>query len=196
MTQNLKIFKRTFKILLIGFLLWFFGVFFQLPLIPFIETDFVLNGTSQIFEKGVELQQTNKVTIKLEIPNYFPEKEQCFDTWFSSKDGQHTLTVSDFTISVFNKNGTETKKNNSSLFWDDGSSDETFKIDNYMIAKTNTTNNDKYVFFRSVFNVADKKEFIVHVKANFSVDGIQNNLEKKIAITKKHRLTWNKFRAH
>mgnify|MGYP003575478265 FL=1 len=196
MEKTLKILRRTFLAVSITFVLWLIGLFAQLPVIPFIETNYLLSETNDILSKGIELGRTDKLIIKLEIPDYYPEKDQCFDTWFSSRSGQHTLTVSDFSITVFDRNDSEISKQNSYLFWDNGSKDEAFKIENYVIAKLDTTFHNKYVFFRSVYNMADGKEFKVQIKANFILDGVNSDLDKRLSITKRHRLTWNKLRAH
>ena len=137
------------------------------------------------------------LNIKLEVPRYFPEKEQCFDTWFTSTKGQHTLTVSNFSISAFKTDNTKIEKSNSYLFWADGSKDETFSIHNYQVTKSDTFDSSKYVFFRSVFNL-DKaeSEFNILIKASYSFDNIADSVERKMSVIKKHRLTWDKLRAH
>jgi hypothetical protein len=106
------------------------------------------------------------------------------------------LTVHNFSINAFSSDNTEIKKTNSYLFWGDGSKDETFSIQNYELAKSDNYDSSKYVFFRSVFNVDKQREFFILIKANYSVDGASDSIEQRMSITKKHRLTWNKLRAH
>ena len=176
--------------------LWLVGLFAQLPLIPFIETDYILSETNDTLGKGVLLNEENGLNIKIEVPNYFPEKGQCFDTWFTSTNGQHTLTVSNYSIEAFTSDNTEIEKNNSYMFWDDGSKNETFSIQNYQIVKSDTVNNRKYVFFRSVFNIDNESDFSILIKAKYSLNNFADSIERKMSITKKHRITWDKLRAH
>ncbi len=188
--------KRTFQISCLICLLWIVGLLAQLPLIPFIETDYILKERNDTLGNGVLVKKNNELNIKIEIPNYFPEKEQCIDTWFTSAHGQHLLTVSNFSINVFSGDNTEIEKGQSYLFWDDGSKDETFSIHDYEISESITSERNKYVFFRSVFNIDKESNFYILIKANYSLDNIADSVERKMLITKKHRLTWNKFRAH
>ena len=176
--------------------LWIVGLFAQLPLIPFIETDYVLIETNDTLGKGVLVKEKSGLNIKVEVPSYFPEKEQCFDTWFTSTNGRHTLTVPNFSITALSSDNKEIFKSNSYLFWDDGSKDEAFSIDGYEISKSDSFDSSKYVFFRSVFDVAQERDFVVLIKAKYSVDNVSDSVERKMSIIKKHRLTWNKLRAH
>jgi hypothetical protein len=176
--------------------LWIVGLFAQLPLIPFIETDYILSETNDTLGKGVLVKEENGLNIKIEVPSYFPEKEQCFDTWFTSTKGQHILSVSNFSIKAFRSDNSEIIKGSSYLFWDSDGKDETFSIDDYEIAKSDTFDKSKYAFFRSEFNVDKESDFSLLIKATYSLDDIQGSVERKMSITKKHRLTWNKLRAH
>ena len=192
----MKMIVRTFQVLFLIFVVWFIGLFFQLPIIPWIETDYILTGTNQKFSDGIVLTQKNEVELKIEIPNEFNEENQCFDTWFKSKKGNHNLTVKNISIkAVDNKNG-DIRPINSYLFWDNGSKDETFEIRNYELSQSDTIENEKYVFFRTVINANKYDNFSVNVKANFEIDNRTDSLNKILTINKKKRLTWNKFRVH
>ena len=98
--------------------LWLVGLFAQLPLIPFIETDYILSETNDTLGKGVLLNEENGLNIKIEVPNYFPEKGQCFDTWFTSTNGQHTLTVSNYSIEAFTSDNGKLPQKQYGLFVD------------------------------------------------------------------------------
>ena len=196
MKQLIRMISRIFQVLFLLFVIMFLGIFFQLPIIPWIETDYILEGTNQKFSDGVILTQKNGIELKIEIPNEFNEESQCFDTWFKSTNGNHNLTVKSISFKALdNKNG-EIRPVNSYLFWDDGSKDETYEITNYIISQSDTIDNQKYVFFRTVFNVDNYDNFSVILKANFEIDNKSENLNRSLIINKKKQLTWNKFRVH
>ena len=196
MKRLLKIFLWTFLITFCLLILWVVGLLAQLPLIPWIETDYFVVGTNQTLANGLTLKQTDNTNIKIEVPNYFSEDDQCFDFWFSSANGKHLLTVDDFSLIVYDNDNSELKRENTYLFWDNGSKNETFKIENYEIAKTDTCNKNKYVFFRTVFDIDKIGNFKIKVKVNYSIDNKSDSINQTLTIEKKHRLTWNKFRVH
>jgi len=203
-----RLFKYALRFILMLFfaiVLWIIGLLARLPLIPWIETDYFVTGTTQTLAKGFVLKQPDttitkgflSVTagsiIKLEAPNEFPEDDQCFDFWFSSAGGKHLLTVNNFSLKIFDSNNSEIKPINSYLFWDDGSKDKTFNIENYSI---DTYPKNKYVFFRTVFDIDDVGDFSITVKTYYSIDNRADTIDRKLFIDKKHRLTWNEFRVH
>lgn len=196
MKRPLKILSKTILTLVCLFVIWIIGLFAQLPLIPWIETDYYVSGTNQTLENGFTLNQIDSTFIKIEVPNEFNENDQCFDFWFLSAAGQHTLTVKDFSQTIFDKNNSEVKSKNSYLFWDNGSKEETFNIDNYEIAHSENYYNKKYVFFRTVFNVDNISDFSVKLKTNFIIDNKIKLVDTTLQLEKKHQLTWNKFRVH
>jgi len=196
MKRLLKYLLWTLLTLFVATIIWVVGLFAGLPLIPFVETDYYVNESNQTLANGLILKQTDSSVIKLEVPNYFSENDQCFDTWVSSTKGQHFLTIKDFSLQAFNADQSEIKKENTYLFWDNGSKDETFKIENYQISKSATTENDKYVFIRTVFDTEGLDNFILSVKLNFTLDNKTDLVEQKVNVNKKHRLTWNPLRAH
>lgn len=196
MKRLLKIFFKTFLTMICLLVIWVIGLFAQLPLIPWIETDYYVAGTNHTLDNGHILKQTENVIIKIEVPNEFSENDQCFDFWFSSTIGTHTLTVNDFSLIAFDNDNSKIKSQNSYLFWGNGSKEETFNIDNYEIAYSDNYDQKKYVFFRTVFNVDDLSDFSIKLKTNFYIDNKPNLIDTSLQIEKKHRLTWNKFRVH
>lgn len=196
MRRLLKILFKTFLTIICLLVIWVIGLFAQLPLIPWIETDYYLAGTNQTLAKGYILKQTDNVIVKIEVPNEFSENDQCFDLWFSSNIGTHSLTVKDFSQTVFDNDNSEIKNQNSYLFWDNGSKEEAFNIDNYEIAYSDNYDKKKYVFFRTVFDIDNVSDFSIKLKTNFYIDNKPNLIDTTLQIEKKHRLTWNKFRVH
>ena len=196
MKRLLKILFKTFLTIICLLVIWVIGLFAQLPLIPWIETDYNVAGTNQTLANGYILKQTDNALIKIEVPNEFFENDQCFDVWFSSANGTHILTVKDFSQTVFEGDNSEIKSENSYLFWDNGSKEETFNIDNYKIFHSDNYDHKKYVFFRTVFNVENISDFSIKLKTNFFIDNKPNLIDTTLQIEKKHRLTWNKFRVH
>ncbi|MBL7827821.1 MAG: hypothetical protein JNJ57_14415 [Saprospiraceae bacterium] len=176
--------------------IWVIGLFAQLPLIPWIETDYYVVGTNQTLANGYVLKQTDNTIVKIVVPNEFSENDQCFDFWFSSNIGTHMLTVKDFSQTVFDKDNAEIKNKNSYLFWDNGSKEKTFNIDNYEIAYSDNYDKKKYVFFRTVFDIDNISYFSMKLMTNFYIDNKPNLINTTLQIEKKHRLTWNKFRMH
>jgi hypothetical protein len=196
MRRLLKILFKTFQTIICLLLIWIIGLFAQLPLIPWIETDYYLAETKQTLAKGYILKQTDNVIVKIEVPNEFSESDQCFDFWFSSNIGTHSLTVKDFSQTVFDNDNSEIKNQNSYLFSDNGSKEEAFNIDNYEIAYSDNYDKKKYVFFRTVFDIDNVSDFSIKLKTNFYIDNKPNLIDTTLQIEKKHRLTWNKFRVH
>ena len=196
MKRLLKILFKTFLTIICLLVIWVIGLFGQLPLIPWIETDYYVVGTNQTLANGYILKQTDNAIIKIEVPNEFSENDQCFDFWFSSATGTHMLTVKGFSQTVFDNDNSEIKRQNAYLFWDNGSKEETFNIENYEIAHSENYDQKKYVFFRTVFDVDNISDFSIKLKSNFYVDNKPNLIDTTLTIEKKHRLTWNKFRVH
>src|SRR6187431_3152047 len=133
MKRMFKYLLRTILVLFFLIVIWVIGLCARLPLIPWIETDYFIKGTNQTLADGFNLKQSDNTIIKIEIPNEFSEKEQCFDFWFLSSQGKHLLTVNDFSLKTFENNNSEIRRDNSYLFWDNGSKDETFMIQDYEI---------------------------------------------------------------
>ena len=196
MKRLLKILFKTFLTIICLLLIWVIGLFAQLPLIPGIETDYFIAGTNQTLANGYILKHTDNAIIKIEVPNEFSENDQCFDFWFSSAIGTHTLTVKNYSNTAFDIDNSEIKRENSYLFWDNGSKEETFNIDSYVIVHSDNYDNKKYVFFRNVFNVDNISDFSIKLKTNYFIDNKPNLIDTTLQIEKKHRLTWNKFRVH
>ena len=196
MKRLLKILFKTFLTIICLLVIWVIGLFAQLPLIPWIETDYYVAETNQTLANGYILKQTDGAIVKIEVPDEFFENDQCFDFWFSSATGTHMLTVKEFSQTVFDNDNSEVKRQNSYLFWDNGSKEETFNIDNYEIAHSDNYDQKKYVFFRTVFDVDNISDFSIKLKTSFYVDNKPNLIDTTLTIEKKHRLTWNKFRVH
>jgi hypothetical protein len=196
MKRSLKILFKTFLTIICLFIIWIVGLFAQLPLIPWIETDYYIAGTNQTLTSGYILKQADNINIKIEIPNEFLENNQCFDTWFLAANGKHFLTVKDYSQTIFGNHNSKIKSKNSYLFWDNGSKEETFNIDNYEIAYSENYDQKKYVFFRTVFDVDNIRNFSIKIKTNFFIDNKPNIIDTTLEIEKKHRLTWSKFRVH
>ncbi len=196
MKRLLTILFKTFLTIICLLVIWVIGLFAQLPLVPWIETDFYVAGTNQTLANGYILKKVDDAIIKIEVPNEFSENDQCFDFWFSSAIGTHTLTVQDFSHTAFDKDNSEIKSENSYLFWDNGSKEETFNIDNYVIGHSDNYDHKKYVFFRNVFDVDNISDFSIKLKTTFFIDNKPNLIDTTLQIEKKHRLTWNKFRVH
>lgn len=196
MKRLLKILFKTFLTIIGLLVIWLIGLFAQLPLIPWIETDYYVAGTNQTLDKGHILKLADNAIMKIEIPNEFTENDQCFDFWFTSANGTHSLTVKDFSQTVFDKDNSIIKSKNSYLIWDNGSKENTFEIDKYAITHSDNYDQKKYVFFRTVFNVDNVSDFSIKLKTNFLIDSKSNLIDTTLIIEKKHRLTWNKFRVH
>ena len=175
--------------------MWIIGLFNGLPLIPWIETDYFIAGEETTLSEGIVLMDTDSCILRIEVPNYFPENNQCFDIWFNSKRGKQALSVTDFSITAFNK-GNEITKKSSCLFWDNGSKKETFEIIDYQVEYSKNYADKKYVFFRTTYDVDDTKRFNFVIKSNFTINDRPFNIHKNLSIEKQHRWTWNEFRFH
>ncbi|WP_461787755.1 hypothetical protein [Pedobacter sp.] len=191
-----KILFKTFLTIICLLVIWIIGLFAQLPLIPWIETDYYVAGTNQTLANGYVLMQTDKALVKIEVPTEFPENDQCFDFWFSSANGTYILTVKDFSQTLFDKSNSKIKIKNSYLFSDNGSKEEAFNIDHYEITHSDNYDQKKYVFFRNVIDLESISDFSIKIKTNFYIDSKPNLIDTTLTIEKKHRLTWNKFRMH
>ena len=191
---------RPFKKIIIGTLttvtLWVAGCSVGLPVIPFIETDYFVSQSDKPLADGYTVTTSDNENTKIEIPNYYPDNDQCLDFWFTSSNGKHILTVEDFKMTFKDKDGKEIKRLTSYLFWDDGSEDEKFSINNYEIEKTGTHDQDKYVFFRTVVDLSGESNFSINIRADYSVDSEQRQIDKTFDLTKRRKLTWNEFRVH
>jgi hypothetical protein len=177
-------------------MLWIIGVFAMLPVIPFIEANYFLEGSDGPLDIGFNVTHTSTELTRIEIPSYYPNNNQCLDFWFESANGKHLLTVNNFTMTLKNKNNSEIKRMNSFLFWDEGSEDEKFSIKEYEIERTDSYDTDKYVFFRTAFDLSDEGSFTMYVKADYLLDGIQRDLDRSFKVVKKKKLRWSEFRVH
>jgi len=164
--------------------------------VPSIKTYYTVSGSNKSITNGYTLKKTDNTIIKLEIPNEFLDKDKCFDIWFSSTKGAQILTVKDFSQTLFDLDNYEIKRENSYLFWDNGSKNEAFKIDNYEIKHPDNYNKKKYIFFRTVFDITNKNSFSIKIKTNFQIDNKSNNIDTTILIEKKHKVIWTHFRFH
>ncbi|MES2765813.1 MAG: hypothetical protein V4642_08095 [Bacteroidota bacterium] len=185
----LRIFFLSASILVLGVI----GLFAQ---IPWIETNYYLISTNQKIADGITLDTVENIIIKLEVPDYFPENDQCFDVWFSAMQGDNTLSVGNFSFKLFKRDNSEFKKENSYLFWDKGSREESFKIENYKLSKPNNSDKENYVFFRTAFDLDKISNFYVTIRADLILNGKPYSLDKKLLIEKKKQLVWRKFKVH
>lgn len=178
MKQRNKILFTTFFIIIFIFLpvIWGIGIIADFSVVPSIKTYYTVKGTNTSITNGYTLKKTGNTIIKLEIPNEFLDNDKCFDISFSSTKGTQILTVNDFSQTLFDKDKFEIKRENSYLFWNNGSKSETFKIDNYEIKHPDNYNKKKYIFFRTVFNIANNNEFAIKIKTNFYIDNKSNKL--------------------
>lgn len=192
----MRVFKRIIIGTLITILIWMIGCSTGLPVIPFVETDYFVIESSTPLADGHIVTKTDDEITKIEIPNYYPDNEQCLDFWFTSSNNKHLLTVENFKMTVKDNKGNEIERLTSYLFWDDGSEDEKFSINNYEIEKTGTHDQDKYVFFRTVVDLSGESNFSISIKADYYVDGVQRQIDKTFELKKRRELTWNEFRVH
>ena len=192
----MRLFKKIIIGTLISVVLWIAGCSAGLPVIPFVETDYFISQSDKVLADGHTVTKTHNENTKIEIPNYYPDNDQCLDFWFASSNGKHILTVEKFKMTVMDKDGHEIERLTSYLFWDDGSEEEKFSINNYEIENTATHGQDKYVFFRTVVDLSGESNFSINIKADYSVDSEQKQIDKTLDLTKRRKLTWNKFRVH
>jgi|GEM_PF-2452256 len=177
-------------------IIWIIGLFAGFPLIPSTDTVYFVNETEQTLASGLVLNQTDSTIIKLEVPNYFLENDQCFDVWFSSTKGEHILSIKDYSLQGFITEQKELPKENTFLFWDSGNKENTFMVDNYKISKAVSSTNDKYVFIRTVFDTEMAEQFTLVLKINYHLNHKNYLIEQKINVKKEHTLTWNSLRVH
>ena len=192
----MRLFKKIFIGTLISIVLWIVGCSAGLPVIPFVETDYYIRQSNRPLANGHAVTKTDNENTKIEIPNYYPDNDQCLDFWFTSSNGKHILSVENFNMTVRDKDGDEIKRLTSYLFWDDGSEDEKFSINNYEIENTGTHDQNKYVFFRTVFDLSGESYFSITINTDYSVDSVRRQIDETFDLTKKRKLTWNKFRVH
>jgi hypothetical protein len=176
------------------FIFWIVLVFAQFPVIPNITTSYNVIGSTETLQCGVILKNTPEINVKIEAPEYFEENQQCFDLWFSSNSGKHKITVNDASQKIIYKS--ELKPISSYLFWDGGSQEDSYSIENYEIEKGKVYEENKYCFFRTVVNVENISDFKIKLKAKFTVDNKPNYIDTTLTIKKTHKLNWDKFRVH
>ncbi len=176
------------------FIFWIVLAFAQLRVIPNITTYYNVIGSTEILQNGTVLKNTPEINVRLEAPEYFEENQQCFDLWFSSNSGKHKITVNNVSQKIIYKS--ELKPIATYLFWDGGSQENSFSIENYEIEKAEIYENNKYCFFRTVANVEDISHFKIELKAKFIVDDNQSNIDTILTIKKTHKLVWDRFRVH
>tara|TARA_R110002049_G_scaffold147874_1_gene310762 strand:+ start:68 stop:643 length:576 start_codon:yes stop_codon:yes gene_type:complete len=189
-----KLFKFVLKVFLffLGLLsIWIVCLFFDLPVIPFNETNYYLKHNENSLNERQIIKTLDSLSIRLEIPNYFEENGQCFDVWFYSDVEKKNLSVDSFLFELKNLSGKDENLIDSILFWDGGSQENTSTIDNY---KFNSKN--KYIFFRKIYNLDGISDFSIKLNINYSIDSIQYKLDTLLNINKKKKLTWDKFRVH
>jgi lipopolysaccharide assembly outer membrane protein LptD (OstA) len=177
-------------------IIWIIGLFAGFPLIPSTETIYYVNESEQTLASGFVLNQTDSTIIKLEVPNYFLENDQCFDVWLSSTKGEHILSIEDYSLQGFITEQKELPKENTFLFWDNGNKENTFTVDNYKISKAASSTNDKYVFIRTVFDTEMAEQFTLVLKINYQLNQKNNLIEQKINVKKEHTLNWNSLKVH
>jgi hypothetical protein len=187
----MRIFKTILIGLLFAFLLWVVGCSAGLPVIPFVETDYFIDNSPVPLAHGFTITNTDDEVTELEIPDYFPDDDQCLDFWFKTSQGTHLLNVEEFRLKVFDENGNEIKPWNSYLFWNGGSEDEKFSIDDYEIDDA-----EKYVFFRTAVDLSSESSFSVAIEAKYTIDNKMRNISATYDLEKIKRLTWNELRAH
>jgi len=196
MTKTQKYFRWTLWAIITLVILYIAGLFAGLPIIPWFETNYFIKGTNERLENGVTLRQIDNAIIKIEIPNYFPPKDQCIDTWFASSDSSYILTIDNFSLEAVSVENKVLIRENSYLFWDNGSKENDFTIQKYTVAKSDTQMKDKYVFLRSVYDLNNTEELIAKIKIYFQINGKAESIEQSLPLVKKQKLTWNKFRVH
>lgn len=188
--------KNVILFLLVLILIWVIGLFTGLPVIPWVETSYYDSETNQNLSKGLVLKELDSAEIRIEIPDYFPVSDQCFDTWFTSGQTNSNLSVKAFSLLVLDQSGTELPKKNTYLFGNNDSRFNGTEISNLEILKNDTAYQEKYKFIRTVFNLRNKKRIMIQIKVEYIIDGISQSLTDTLEINKKQTLTWNEFRAH
>ena len=196
MTKTRKYFRWTIWTITTFVVLYIAGLFAGLPLIPWVETNYFIEGTNESLSNRVTLKQIENAKIQVEIPNYFSQNDQCIDTWFASSDSSYTLTINNFSFEAVSTEGNALKRENNYLFWDNGSKENDFKIQNYTVAKSNNQQDDKYVFLRNVYDLDNVKELTATIKFDVQINGKHESVEQSLPLVKKQKLTWNKFRTH
>lgn len=196
--------KITFKLILIIFclvVLWIIGLFAQLPLIPWIETDYFLIDTKTRLANNVSIKQKDNMKITLEIPNIFGEGNQSLQIQFSSIMGKHLINVNPFSMKVYDSRNIEIKPKSSYLICNDSTKAETFKIKDYEIADDTVYGNtayskDKYLIFQSSFDLRNVKQLSIDIQIKYSLDNKPDSINGRYLVEKEHRLTWNQLRFH
>jgi len=172
------------------------NIFLSFLALILIVTRYFVEGGDSTLADGLVINQNDSLITTIEVPSYYPEDNQCFDFWFLSKKGTHLLTVNDFSLIAHDTKNNMIKKRNSYLFWDDGSKEETYWIKNFELSQDKKYDKDKYIFFRTVFDVDNNDDYSLQIRTNYSIDSTLFFVDTTIMIKKNHRLTWSKFRVH
>lgn len=188
--------KKVILFLLVLIVIWIVGLFAGIPVIPWIETNYYDSKTNQKLSNGLVLKKIDSSEIRIEIPDYFPASDQCFDTWFTSGQTNSNLIVKAFFFLVLDQSGTELPKKNTYLFGNDDSRFNGTEISNLEIIKNDTAYHEKYKFIRTVFNLRNKKRIMIQIKVDYTINNISQSLTDTLEINKKQALTWDEFRAH
>jgi hypothetical protein len=194
--KPLKIIKWSPLALIVATIIYAVGLLMGLPLIPIVKTDYFVNGTNQAIASGLILKQTDNCAITLNEPNKISDNEQSISIAISSKDGQHDLTINDFSLTVFYADQREIKKENTFLNSDNESEIVSFTNRKYLIAKSEPPEIDKHVYILNVFNTDELDNFKISIKLTCTIDNITYLIKQKLELNKKQSLTWIKFKLH
>jgi hypothetical protein len=190
--KSVKIFLIVFSTLLVWVVLIFFGV----PVIPSIETQYFGEGSNIPMKSDYIVEENSAERLSLNIPDYFDDKQQGLDFWFQAVEGTHSLIIQEFSLTVKDLDGREQIPSNKYLFWTEGGEDYESSPRSFLIEKMGEPNQDRYVYIRSVFDLRSKSSFVVEIKARHSIDSVDKVINKIIIVNKVKKLTFHELRAH
>ncbi|WP_288955844.1 hypothetical protein [uncultured Polaribacter sp.] len=192
MKKALKIFFVSLLISATLFLMWIVSLFFGLPLLPYMETNYYLKEDKISLNKKKILKINDSISLGIEIPNYFPEEDQCIDFWFFNEAKQRSLNIKNFALTLKNlKKEKQLIEKDIIIFWDGGYNENKPEVKNFILNK-----GCKYIFIRNIYDLNKAKKSQVHIKLNYFVNRVEYKFDTIINITKEKELTWNKLRAH
>ena len=178
--------KLIFTLFILG-LLWVIGLFAGLPVIPWIDTNYYERKSGQKLSQGIILNQSGG-DIKLEVPNYYNESDQCFDTWFTSNN----IKIKYFSLLAFDKNNIEIPKVKIHLF----GYNESREINDFTILNNDTAIQHNFKFIRTVYNVKKFTSISLKLKIDYLINNESKSYADTLILRKVHNLTWTRFKVH
>jgi hypothetical protein len=182
-------FKKAIKILSIIFILFIGGCIIGLPVFPWIETHYYVEGTKLDLNYFILIKEP----IGINIQDIYPEKEQCIDVCFTRNDQENKeLKIKEFNFKANKSNGELINNGDIYLFGNDGSHDFN-TLDSFKVYFPQPEN---YKKLRIILNLNKISELTFNIKALYEYQQKLDSFDVKMNVIKTHKLTFSRFSVH